>query len=74
MAKSKRQQLDDLYEQCAEADLAYHEARVKELKARKTCHAAERQADAARKKVEELHDRLRDLQLAGDSAPEGGAE
>lgn len=68
MAKSKRQQLDDLYEQCEVADLAYAEARVKELRARKAYHAAERQADATRKKVEELYDRLRNIQAAEDVA------
>lgn len=73
MAKSKRQQIDDLYEQCEAADLVYHEARVKELKARKAHRAAERHVDGARKQLEELHHRLRGLQLAGDDEPEGGA-
>lgn len=66
MARSKRQQLDDLLEQLEVADLAYAEARVKELKSRRAYYAAERQADATRKKVEELHDRLRDLQAPED--------
>lgn len=77
MAKPDLQKRRDaLYGEIEAADLAYHEAKVKELKARKAHTVAEKAAAKAREKCEELWRQYRLLDEEATNAgamPEGGA-
>lgn len=73
MTRRAVKRVDAILDQIEAADLAYHEARVKELKARKAYHAAEKIVDGARQKLCELQEEYRRAQAAEIDSSEGGA-